>query len=229
MTGAPGLDDWFPLDDQEHRAQVAGLLRLLGDAPARVLDLGCGDGRVLAPLAQAGHVCMGIDSDQRAIDACMAQHLRARRGDLLDPACDLWIDAHRPDAIVCLGHTFMLVVDPIAALDLLRRAHGALVERGGFFAIDAFPVPLWREVSEGYWQSGVAEDGSSQLVWAPGDNVLAFRSEGDIDERSWEPGPGDRPVRLWSMGELRLLAHVAGFADPEVLVTDHLIVMRAVR
>lgn len=221
-------DDWSPLEDDDHEAQVAGLLRLLGDEPRRVLDIGCGDGRVLEPLSLAGHIAHGVDLDPRAIQACLRKKLRVRAGDALDDACDLTVGGGAPEAVLCLGHTFMLFNDSVATLLMLRRVRAAL-DPGGFFAIDAFCEPLWNEVAEGYWQSGVAEDGSSQLVWAPGDNVLAFRTGPQIDEDSWEVRPDDRTVRLWSMGELRLLAHAAGFGAPVVRRTDHLIVMPAVR
>lgn len=229
MAGSE-IDDWFPLEGEDHHAQVAGLLAVLGPAPPpkRVLDIGCGDGRVMTPLTRAGHEVAGIDVDERAVAACAAKGLNARRGDALEPGCDLTVNGAAPDAAVCLGHTFMLFVDPLEVLDLLIRVRGEIAE-GGFFAVDAFCEPLWNEVAEGYWQSGIAEDGSSQLVWSPGDNVLAFRGEADIDESSWEVRASDRPVRLWSMGELRLLAHGAGFGEPEVRRTDGLIVMRAVR
>ncbi|MCA9306079.1 MAG: class I SAM-dependent methyltransferase [Phycisphaerales bacterium] len=222
------FDDWFPLDDEDHQAQVAGLLDLLADGSKRILDIGCGDGRVLKPLADAGHIALGLDTDPRAVEACARKRLDASVGDALDPDCDLTVHGAPPDAVLCLGHTFMLLTDPVAVLAMLARIRGSLAG-GGFFAIDAFCEPLWREVSEGYWQSGVAEDGQSQLVWAPGDNVLAFRGGDEIDEDSWEVKPTDRPMRLWSKGELRLLARAAGFIEPEHRVTDCLIVMRAVR
>lgn len=225
------IEDWFPLDDADHDAQVAGLLSLLGPAPMRILDLGCGNGRILAPLANAGHAVEGIDADPRAVQACAAAGLGARQGDIAAGSCDLSVAGAPPHAVLCLGHTFMLLTDPIETLALMERVVAALSKDGGggFFAIDAFCEPLWSEVSEGYWQSGIAEDGQSQLVWAPGDNVLAFRGPREIDESSWEVGPRDRPVRLWSMGELRLLAHAAGFAEPEIRRTDCLIVMRVAR
>ncbi len=232
MAGSE-IDDWFPLDEEDHHAQVAGLLAMLGQTPPprppkRVLDIGCGDGRVMMPLKRAGHEVAGIDVDSRAVEACVAKGLNARRGNVLEPGCDLTVNGAAPDAAVCLGHTFMLFVDPVATLGMLHRVRAAMAP-GGWFAVDAFCEPLWNEVAEGYWQSGLAEDGSSQLVWSPGDNVLAFRGEADIDESSWEVRASDRPVRLWSMGELRLLAHGAGFGEPEVRRTDGLIVMRAVR
>lgn len=222
------FDDWFPLDDEDHHAQVAGLLDLLSDGPKRILDIGCGDGRVLKPLADADYIARGIDTDPCAVEACARKRLDASVGDALDPACDITVHGAPPDAVLCLGHTFMLLTDPVAVLAMLARIRCSLAG-GGFFAIDAFCEPLWREVSEGYWQSGVAEDGQSQLVWAPGDNVLAFRGGDEIDENSWEVKPTDRPMRLWSKGELRLLARAAGFIEPEHRVTDCLIVMRAVR
>ncbi|MCB1972899.1 MAG: methyltransferase, partial [Geminicoccaceae bacterium] len=67
------VDDWFPVDEEEHQQQCAALLDLLGDRRARVLDLGAGDGRIAAPLVEAGHEVCAVDHDQRAVD-----HLRDR-------------------------------------------------------------------------------------------------------------------------------------------------------
>ena len=49
------LDEVAPLEPEESVAQIEALLAALGPAPRRVLDLGCGAGRVLVPLAAAGH------------------------------------------------------------------------------------------------------------------------------------------------------------------------------
>lgn len=43
MNGERGEnDDWFPLDEEEHAAQVSAVLSLLGADPRRVIDLGAG-------------------------------------------------------------------------------------------------------------------------------------------------------------------------------------------
>lgn len=43
------------------------------DAPAAVLELGCGTGRILLPLARAGHPVTGIDSSAAMLARCSAK------------------------------------------------------------------------------------------------------------------------------------------------------------
>lgn len=42
---------------------VACMQRLVGDAPLRILEIGCGGGKLCVPLAQAGHDVTGMDAD----------------------------------------------------------------------------------------------------------------------------------------------------------------------
>jgi SAM-dependent methyltransferase len=56
---------------------LAGEARLLDamlDRRSRVLDAGCGPGRVGAELALRGHVVVGVDADRELIDAAKADH-----------------------------------------------------------------------------------------------------------------------------------------------------------
>ncbi len=225
MSGERGsvdpLDDWFPLDQEEHDRQLAALLALLGLArdresaePLRVLDLGAGSGRVARPLAEAGHDVLAVDRDPGALEACAGEGVRRREVDFLDPEADLSHPGGALDAALCLGHTFMLLVDPRAALGLLRRLR-AQMKPGALLVIDAFPRPLWADVADGAWATGVSEDGRWQLIWAPtGDNVLALRHGETVDPDDYSIRPSDTLLRLWSMGELALLAAGSGFGDP---------------
>ena len=213
MTGrAP--DDWLPLDLDEHERQIKAVLELLAPAPKRVLDLGAGDGRVAGHLRDAGHEVVCIDSDPDAVEACAAQGLDARPGDLRDAGLDLTVRGAPPDAALILGHTFLLLDDPLDALALLRRLAGAL-SPGGVVALDDFCEPLWREVHEGAWHEGVSEDGSMQLIWAPGEPVFTLRHGDAVDPNDWSIRPDERRMRLYSLGDLRLLAASAGLEGPE--------------
>jgi len=58
-------------------ADLAGEARLLDAILARssrVLDAGCGSGRVGAELAARGHVVVGVDADRELIEAARADH-----------------------------------------------------------------------------------------------------------------------------------------------------------
>ncbi|MEO1128389.1 MAG: hypothetical protein AAFX05_01630, partial [Planctomycetota bacterium] len=80
-------DAAFPVEQKEHEAQVAGLLRLLGSSPRRVVDIGAGAGRIADPLAGAGHDVLAIDHDEHALELC-DDPVETRSIDVLDPEAD---------------------------------------------------------------------------------------------------------------------------------------------
>jgi len=55
----------------EDASELLGLLEL--DARARVLDAGCGDGRLAVRLAALGHVVVGVDRDPSQLERARAQ------------------------------------------------------------------------------------------------------------------------------------------------------------
>lgn len=213
--------EWFPVEPALHEAQLAALTGLIARG-ALVLDIGCGDGRVARPLAAMGCRVVAVDSNKDALERCGrgGSTITTRHADFLDPAANLNADVPY-DAIVCVGHTLMLVHEPRAAAGLFKRL-GELTSPSGVLYVDDFS-PLWADVAEGNWQTGVAEDGSMQLIWVPGDNVLALRHGEDVDESVWSVRKRDRLHRLWSLGELSLLAMHTGWAPPQVRSDDGLI------
>ena len=189
MIEPPKQSDWFPLDDDEHRRQTDALTRRLAPAPKRVLDIGAGSGRIARPLAAEGHTLFALDHDPRALEACAAPNVTTILADALAPDAVSTVDPPL-HAALCLGHTFLLFADPDGALSLLTALRPLLsrkagAESGGFFAIDAFPAPLWREVALGNWQEGLSDDGTLQLVWAEADNVIALREREAVKPDEW--------------------------------------------
>lgn len=225
MSTPSHIDDWFPLDAQSHAAQVRSLLDRLGAPARRVLDLGSGAGRVAVPLARAGHSVVAVDTDPKALEACRSAgvaSLSTLVADFTDPAL-------RPvgapfDAVLCLGHTFMLLADMDRALAAVGNAR-RLLAPGGFFALDDLCSDVWRDVAEGNWQNGVSEDGRWQLVWEPGDSVVAIRRGSEVGGDDWKVREHDRRLRLWSRGDLALLARAAGFSPPDHRPDERLIVL----
>lgn len=105
----------------EEGADLAGEARLV-DAMlprgARVLDAGCGTGRVGGYLAGVGHEVVGVDLDPKLIAEAKAQHPGATWlvGDLSE------LDLPEPfDVIVCAGNV-MTFVAPGTRVEILRRA-----------------------------------------------------------------------------------------------------------
>jgi SAM-dependent methyltransferase len=106
---------------------------------ARVLDAGCGPGRVGAVLHAAGHQVVGVDGDPVLIAAAEADHPGPRWlvGDLAE--LDL---GEEFDGIVCAGNV-MAFLAPGTRLEVLRRLRASLADGGvaaiGFGAGRGYP------------------------------------------------------------------------------------------
>ncbi|GAB1692211.1 class I SAM-dependent methyltransferase [Krasilnikovia sp. M28-CT-15] len=124
----PGHAQWYIKrfrDLAAAGADLAGEARMI-DAMvprgARILDAGCGTGRVGGLLAQAGHEVVGVDLDPDLIAAARAEHPGPRWlvGDLTEldlPAAGI------PDGfavVVCAGNV-MTFVAPATRVEILRR------------------------------------------------------------------------------------------------------------
>ncbi|MEM1422862.1 MAG: class I SAM-dependent methyltransferase [Planctomycetota bacterium] len=223
------IDAAMPLEPGEHEKQLAGVLALFG-AGARVVDVGAGLGRLAIPLAERGCDVLAIDSEPAWLAGIagatsdLPVPVRTREADALADDADLSHPAGPADAVLILGNTLALVHDTVACCDLFERLRGVLKE-GGAVYIDHAHDGVWREVAEGNWQEGVSEDGGMRLVWASGDPVVALRTDGDA-RRDGPIDARDERMRLWSWGELRLLARASGFSDPEAMPGHHLVRFR---
>jgi len=114
-------------------ADLAGEARLVDAmAPrgARVLDAGCGPGRVGAELHARGHLVVGVDVDPVLIEAARADHPGPdwRVGDLAE--LDLLSEGVAPfDVVLCAGNV-MTFLAPGTEVEVLRRM-GAHLAPGG--------------------------------------------------------------------------------------------------
>lgn len=89
---------------------------------ARILDAGCGSGRIGGHLSSLGHHVVGVDLDPRLIEIARAEHPAARwfAGDLV--ALDLPAQGITEgfDAIVCAGNV-MTFLHPATRREVLTR------------------------------------------------------------------------------------------------------------
>jgi SAM-dependent methyltransferase len=142
-AGMARLYDAFQYD-----ADLPWYLELAAAQGGRVLELACGSGRVLLPLARAGHEVVGLDSSPHMLalarekldaeEAAVAARVRLEPGDMRE---------------FRLGETFALAI--IAARSfayLLTRADqqralaavAAHLQPGGLLALDLLnPPPAW--------------------------------------------------------------------------------------
>ncbi|MFD2767048.1 class I SAM-dependent methyltransferase [Micromonospora eburnea] len=113
----PGHSQWYI--DRFRRlaaegADLAGEARLLDTMVrpgARILDAGCGTGRVGAALAARGHRVVGVDADPALVEAARADHPGPRWlvGDLADLDLAAQGEPEPFDAAVCAGNVLAFV------------------------------------------------------------------------------------------------------------------------
>lgn len=211
------LDDAEPFDRDTHEQQLAAI-RAQVDPGSRILDIGCGAGRLSIPLTADGHDVVGIERNEE-----LAARAAAGGTVLVGE-----FPAMRPegtfDAVLLLGNLLSTYVDVREAAALLTEAR-SMLRSGGVVFVDDIPGMLWPELSEGNWLSGVTDDGEHQLVWAEDDAVFALRSGDAVRPDDWSPGPDDRCFRLWTLGSLRLLARISGFSDMTIIRDGYLIAL----
>ena len=97
----------------------------------RVLDVGCGGGRVCLEAQERGLEVMGVDVSPGAVEACRRRGVRDARLLGIDE-----VDASlgRFDTIVMFGNNFGLFGSPAKARRLLRRFHRLTGEDGRIVA-----------------------------------------------------------------------------------------------
>jgi SAM-dependent methyltransferase len=122
-------------------------------APSRgaVLDVGCGTGRLLLPLARAGHRVIGIDGSTSMLASCRAKlaresaDVRSRAAAHEGDARDFTVPRASIDALVPDGIPFAIapfrIFQHLLSIDDQLRALGAIrrhLAPGGYLAFDVF-------------------------------------------------------------------------------------------
>ncbi len=98
---------------------------------SRILDAGCGPGRVGAALAKVGHTVVGVDGDPLLIAAAEADHPGPTwlHGDLAELDLPARGIAEGFDAIVCAGNV-MTFLAPSTRGEVLKRLGQHLRDQG---------------------------------------------------------------------------------------------------
>jgi SAM-dependent methyltransferase len=154
MEGWQGWDAYARYYDWENartlgRRDVPFWRRLATSRGGRTLELGCGTGRVLVPLARAGVPIIGVDRS-----AAMLARARRRLRRLRRPV-HAWLVLADVRRLPLASGSLDTVLAPYGLLQSLLsdtdldRALGAVagvLRRGGVFAADLVPdLPRWRE------------------------------------------------------------------------------------
>jgi SAM-dependent methyltransferase len=152
--GWQGWDAYAPFYDWEkartvQRRDVPFWERLALAQTGRVLELGCGTGRILLPVARTGADIVGIDRSAAMLARCRQ---RLRRARLTNASLVLGDIRHLPFR---RRNGFTLVMAPYGILQSLTREKDLkatlasvhrVLSRGGMFVIDLVPdLPRWSE------------------------------------------------------------------------------------
>jgi len=168
--GWQGWDTYAPFYDWENaqtlgRRDVPFWRRVASAASGRVLELGCGTGRVSVPLASIGIDLVGIDRSAPMLERAqqrLARSRRNRRSTINPQSANPQAAARNPQfvrgdirALPFRARSFAAVLAPYGILQSLIRPQDLtatlasvadVLEPDGTFGIDLVPdVPKWRE------------------------------------------------------------------------------------
>jgi ubiquinone/menaquinone biosynthesis C-methylase UbiE len=153
--GWRGWDDYAPFYDWENartlqRRDVAFWQRLAAAQDGRVLELGCGTGRIAVPVARAGARIVGIDRSEemlararkRIARARLGKHLTLVRGDIRE----LPFTTRTKFSAVLAAYGILQSLTRERDLARTFASVARVLRRGGLFAIDVVPdLPNWDE------------------------------------------------------------------------------------
>ena len=153
--GWHGWDDYAAFYDWENartvgRRDIAFWQRLVEDHGGPVLELGCGSGRVLVPVARSGESVVGLDRSDNMLALAQRRVRRAKLG-----ACVRLVRGDIRALPFSTQHRFSLVIAPYGVLQSLLRDRDLrrtlvsvrdALRPGGLFAVDLVPdLPGWEE------------------------------------------------------------------------------------
>ena len=201
---------------------------LLGPPSGKLLELGCGTGRILLPLAMEGWPCEGVDASPDMLEICRRKadddnlpvKLHRQRIERLKLASKF-------DRIIIPGFTFQHLTEMPTARRALRRIRDHLKARGRLILSLFHPWETLRNGGERAWKlrsSTALADGNRVLVHESmaADPVLQYLT---IWNRYEIVDPRGRPVeealvenrlRWFGLDEFRLLLEATGFDRIEV-------------
>lgn len=218
-------------DYRDYDDDLDAILQLAEEAGGPVLELGCGTGRVLIPLAAAGHRVTGVDVSPallaRARAKVEAAGLRARIALVQSALPGPDLPARDFALAVCTTNTLMHFTTPAAQLDLLRYAWRHLCEEGLLF-LDLFSPDIPRLLAvDGMmeladrWMD--AESGAEVLKWSVRSLDLAEQLQETLFVYEEIPAHGEArrtvcpfTLRFLWRNEGELMLRAAGFVVEDV-------------
>ena len=142
---AEWYDDWL----KKYTGDIEYYSDFFTDFDGRVLELACGTGRVLIPIAQAGIKIDGLDTSEDMLAALQnkADNLKLKGIGLFNQPMENFNLEFKYDAIFVATGSFQLLTETEDALSSLKCIHQHLTDTG-FLIVDLFTP----------WDNIIAED-----------------------------------------------------------------------
>ncbi len=219
------------LYDLEHATYDDDLdlyLPLARAASQPILELGCGSGRLLIPLARAGSTVTGLDSSPPMLARAEAAAVAAGVGDRVSLVTGSMVTADQavsgPFGLIIVGLNSLMHIPTLAAQRQTLASARRLLAPGGRMVVDVFnPVPAFLQAMErgvqheGTW---LRDDGSRVDKFAA---RQVFPADQQIETDLWydvaSPAGELRrvatsyPMRYLHRAELELLLELVGFTS----------------
>lgn len=152
-------------DQEVIQDDVKHILSIVGAAPLNILEVACGSGRILIPLAQAGHSVTGFD-----IDEFMLERIPQKASDLSNlnyfKADALSVDWGKGfDVVILSGNVLVNIVttgDYQQAQESFIQKAASCVKQGGYLYLD-FDCVNWPDTTPDEDNEWVCFDGTDDL------------------------------------------------------------------
>ncbi len=183
----PIISQWIAdLYDQKvtETDDVDFLLSIIGNEPKRILEVCCGSGRILVPLAKAGHAVWGLDADTYMLAKLSekAKGLDTIQWQAADAVYDDWGKAF--DIVVLAGNILYNIIsdmDYAKAQELFIQKAAAALVPGGHIYIEYQPgghhitqaTPSYKSNSEWVVWEGTDNEGTYGRMLLVGDDYDA--------------------------------------------------------
>lgn len=152
-------DHWYAYIYEQQVIQadeVEFILDTVGSPPKRILEVACGGGRILAPLARAGHIVTGFDSDRAMLERCEARirPFPNARCYYADAVAGDWGKDY--DVVLLAGNILLNIVSDMdysqAQALLIRRASESLKAGGRLYLdLDCYNRPAETSSNRREW------------------------------------------------------------------------------
>lgn len=160
----PRLAEVYDISDDPYPEERAFFLDLAGEGPTRVLDLGCGVGKLALGFAEAGHGVIGVDPASAMLDVARAKPGSDKVRWISGTAQEVRLGEHF-DFIIMTGHAFQVMLSDEDIRGCLETMKQHLAP-GGHIVFDTRNPALdwvarWDERPVTTWDLG--EDGTVSI------------------------------------------------------------------